>query len=459
MLTTLLVVVATAANPAPTADTRTPITAPIGWMQTGAADSLFRAGRNAFNDLENRRAAELYTELLERYPRSALAADALYYRAYALYRIGERRDLRAALTDLDRYERSYGGAPGADDARVLRTRVCGKLASTGDADCGQELVSRAEGRGNPPPGGRAPGAGPTGAPPGGSGTRSTSRDAEDERLMALNALMQMSPEQALPILRKVLADRSTSVQMREQAVFLISQKAGRDVVDVLLDVAKNDPSENVRGAAVFWLSQTRDPRVVDVLEGILLQSADRTLQDKAIFSLSQVSSQRASEVLRSYIERKDAPVDLRASAIHWLGQRTGDISYLRELYSRATEREIKDKIIFALSQSRGGRPTLLEIAKDTREHRDLRNQAIFWIGSGSSSIADLTALYGTLEDKDLKNQVIFAMTQSSDRGALDKLMEIARTDKDKEVRGQAIFWIGQSRDPRAVRFIEELINR
>lgn len=463
MLTSLLLAVATVATPAPLTTSHTIVATPIASMQTGAADSLYRAARSALNDERYRRAADLFGELYDRYPRGMRASDALYYKAFAQYKLGERSNLRGALEDLDRYERVFAAGDLIDDARMLRTRVCGALASSGDASCGQELVSRAEGRGSPPPRGTPPGAaGPAGPPPAGTppaAGRSTSRENEDERMMALNALLQMNSESALPILRDVLADRTNSVQMREQAVFLISQKAGRNVVDVLLDVAKNDPSENVRSAAVFWMSQTSDPRVVDVLEDMLLRSTDRTLQEKAIFSLSQVSSPRAGDVLRAYVERKDAPADMRGNAIQWLGQRSGDVTYLRDLYARVTEREIKDKIIWGLSQSRAGRPALLEIARNTREHNDLRGQAIFWLGQGSSNVADLTALYATLDNTDLKNQVLFSISQSSDRAALDMLIEVARSDKDKSSKEQAIFWIGQSRDPRAIKFLEELIKR
>src|SRR5688572_31801947 len=63
------------------------------------------------------------------------------FRSFALYRIGERSDLRAALADLDRYERSYAGAADIGEARLLRTRVCGELAKTGDADRSEEHTS------------------------------------------------------------------------------------------------------------------------------------------------------------------------------------------------------------------------------------------------------------------------------------------------------------------------------
>jgi HEAT repeats len=42
---------------------------------------------------------------------------------------------------------------------------------------------------------------------------------------------------------------------------------------------------------------------------------------------------------------------------------------------------------------------------------------------------------------------------------VDKLIQIAKTEKDKELRKQAIFWLGHSRDPRALKALQELIDK
>ena len=50
-------------------------------------------------------------------------------------------------------------------------------------------------------------------------------DDDDERIAALNALMQMDSERAMPILKKVLERRDPcSYVLRRKAVWLISQK-------------------------------------------------------------------------------------------------------------------------------------------------------------------------------------------------------------------------------------------
>src|SRR5262249_3183051 len=59
------------------------------------ADSLFRLGKQAINDNDYRRAATLLNQVWSRYPQSNVAADALYWRAWALYHIGVDQHTKA----------------------------------------------------------------------------------------------------------------------------------------------------------------------------------------------------------------------------------------------------------------------------------------------------------------------------------------------------------------------------
>ena len=63
-------------------------------------------------------------------------------------------------------------------------------------------------------------------------------------------------------------------------------------------------------------------------------------------------------------------------------------------------------------------------------------------------------------ERELRAKVIFSLSQRrNDAAAVDKLVEIARKETDPELRKQALFWLGQSRDPRAAAILEEIINK
>jgi len=104
---------------------------------------------------------------------------------------------------------------------------------------------------------------------------------------------------------------------------------------------------------------------------------------------------------------------------------------------------------------------LIGIAMNEKESMELRKQALFWAGNNkAATTAEIAALYDRVTDKEMKEQVIFVLSQNSkDTAAIDKLMAIARSDTDREMRSKAIFWLGQSRDPRVLKFLEELINK
>ncbi|MEZ4589242.1 MAG: HEAT repeat domain-containing protein, partial [Gemmatimonadales bacterium] len=225
---------------------------------------------------------------------------------------------------------------------------------------------------------------------------------------------------------------------------------------------RSDPDQEVREQAVFWLSQVSGDGAVTALDSILRSSTDRTIQEKAIFALSQHQSERAARALRDFASRRDAPGSLRENAIFWLGQSGGDnAEFLRSLYRTVDERPLKEKIIFAVAQNgqNDGFRWLLEVAGNTREDIELRKKAVFWAAQSGADLPELFALYDRAGDRELKEQLIFAYSQSNKRAAVDKLIEIARRDSDRELRKKALFWLSQSNDPRVVELLTEILEK
>jgi HEAT repeat protein len=424
--------------------------------QGDPADSLYQRGREALNRRNYTQAAELFKTLTDRYPKSERAPSAMYFRAFALYQTDNVDRMREARDVLTALGKNY---PKTDlsDAKELGTRVCGKLAQRGDADCAAKIFAAAEATDRPD--------GSSSAASGKQGSQSTkcSDDDDDERIAALNALLQMDSDRAMPILKKVLARRDACSQvLRRKAVWLISQKGGEEAADILVQTAKTDPDQETREQAVFWLGQTGSDRAVTLLEDILKNSTNNEIKNKAIFALSQHQSARAGQILRDFAERESENEELREQAIFWLGQNRSEdnANYLKSLYGRVKKDALKEKIIFSLSQQRGNGEWVMNIALDPKESIEMRKQALFWAGqNGGVSIDAFSSLYDKMTDQEIKEQLIFVFSQKRDAKALDKLFSIAKNDKDKEMRSKAVFWIGQSKDPRAVKFIEDLISK
>lgn len=418
--------------------------------------ALYRTAGEAMSKGDYARAAEIYADVIKRYPSAKIAESAAYYQAFALYRLGGDEKLKTARDVLTNLRSRYPGLAKGEPA-ALRTRICGELARRGDEACAAELnrtVRATEGIRSP----LARGASATtaGCP--------SDDDENDERIAALNALLQMDAERAMPVLTKVLERRDPcSAGLRKKAVFLVSQKRTPETADLLLKIARNDPDSDVREQAVFWLSQVSDDRAVTMLEDILRTSRDEGLQNKAVFALSQHRSGRGAAILREFAERDGTSEELRGQAIFWLGQRATPETntFLRTLYTRLKSDELKDKVIFSLSQRRGmgNEKWMMDIVTNPRESIEMRKKALFWVGQGGTDIEELLPFYERLADREMKEQMIFVLAQRRSGPAVDKLLSIAKSDRDPELRKKAIFWLGQSRDPRVQQFLLDIINQ
>ena len=415
---------------------------PEPWAKKDPADSLYRLAREAMARGDNKRAAELFHRITERYPQSAYASQSIYYEAFALYRSGGDDDLSSARDRLKQLKQRDAKIWKSDGA-VLLTRVCGELAKRGDEDCAADIDRTAQ-EDRPAQG-------------------NASCGDIDDKIAALNALLQMDAERAMPILKKVLERRDPcSAELRRQALFLVSQKRTDETANILMNAARNDPDAEVREKAVFWLSQV--PGSTPLLEGILKGNADQNIKEQALFALSQQHEPRAQQILRDFAMRDGESEELRDKAIFWLGQRRSseNMEFLRNLYSRITNQDLREKILFSLSQQKGAgnEQWLMNIAVNPKEDIELRKKALFWAGQSGVAISEMSKLYDRMGDTEMREAVIFSLSQRQrDPAAMDKLFDIAKNEKDSELRKKAIFWLGQSRDPRVQQFLMDLINR
>jgi TolA-binding protein len=416
----------------------------VGAFPDDPADSLYTAARAALAERQYTKAAELFHEITTKYPGSTYAGTASYYEAFARYRLGDTDNLKISY-------RLLSASATTGDAKSLRAQVCQALVRKGDSSCKQQLIvdSNAD----------------TLATPTGDAHKCLTDDDDDNdvRIDALNALMNVDPEKAMPILRTVLARRDAcSAVLRRKAVFLVSQKAGSDGADLLLATARTDPDEDVREQAVFWLSQVHDSRAVGMLDSLLLYSTDDGIREKALFALSQ---QHGSAMLRDFAQREAEPEELREKAYFWLGQSNDpeDRQWLRAQFAREKDEDLKEKIIFDVSQHHEGDTGqwLMGIAADASQSDDIRKKAVFWAAqSNLVTVQQLVALYSKVhDDEDLAEGLIFDFGQMHETAATDELMTIARSDPSQDRRKKAVFWLGQSHDPRVIQFLTELINK
>jgi len=450
------------------------------WFPQDTADALYRRGRAEFNRGNLEAAIELFRQLRQEREDSSYLPQAMYYEAFALSRMRNERSYRSALQLLDEFRARYAedGGYASRDAEALYTQIQGYLARLGDSEAAAALSVRASELGATQTSlqvsqlalqselvarqAQQLALGSSMALRG--GVLLQGGDEDDIRMQALNALYQMDAENAVPILREVLANKDSSrISMRKRALLILSQKRADGREDILLDVARNDPDLGVREQAVQWLSMVRTDRAVAALDSILQFATEESLQEKAILALSQHRSDRAGEILRDYARRSDVSVDTRAQVIMWLGQRRSadNGAFLRELYAELGDSVLKERTLLALSRTRNEENVqfLMGIVMDSGENMRTRTRALFWVGQMRGVDLPIYDLYGRVTEPEMKEQLIAVYGQRGrDSVAVDQLIAIVRTEQDPELRGKAIFWLGQTRSPRAAEVLREIIN-
>ncbi len=104
-------------------------------------------------------------------------------------------------------------------------------------------------------------------------------------------------------------------------------------------------------------------------------------------------------------------------------------------------------------------PELTRLLQNGDAPIEVRKDALFWLGQSDIAPAELAKLYDRAQPFALREHWTFVLSQRHEDPALDKLIDIARSDSDTEIRKRAMFWLGQSRDPKAIQFLHDILLR
>jgi HEAT repeat protein len=192
-------------------------------------------------------------------------------------------------------------------------------------------------------------------------------------------------------------------------------------------------------------------------------STDPELREKAIFALSQQNDDGARRTLRDFAKSDaPVDLRRKAVFWLGQGDRSAEnATFLRSLYDSPAGAPLRDEIIQAAANAGAENDDwLLSVARDPKQDVEQRKKALFWLGQQHRvAVTEFASLYDRLTDREVKEHLIFVLSQRREKAAVDKLFDIARNDKDRELRGKAIFWLGQSNDPRVQQFLMEIINK
>jgi len=273
---------------------------------------------------------------------------------------------------------------------------------------------------------------------------------EDLKVMALNGLMNMDAERALPLLEKLLAG-STSRRIRERALFVLCQSSSPRGREIVVKIARGQESPDMQRKAIEYLGLFGGPESRQALADIYASSSDVEAK-KAVLRSFMVAGEKARVLAAA---KGEADPDLRREAIQQLGVMNAQ-QELWALYQTESSAPVKRTVINALFIG-GSADRLTELAKGEKDPQ-LRREAISHLGLiGKERTGPLlVSLYNTEKDPQVKKAVLQGLFV---QGNAEALIEIARTEKDPELRKAAVSHLAVMHSEAATKFLLEILNK
>jgi len=141
-------------------------------------------------------------------------------------------------------------------------------------------------------------------------------DSSRDRMVALASLRDVAPDEAVPLIKKVLDD--DNLQIRTMAVFALGIKPTEECYPLLVRILTSDPDYSIRAGAAGALGYLEDPRAFEVLNRVFLEDTDWLVRFSAAVSLGNLKDPRAYNVLIEALDSEE--VVIQQAGIAALGE-------------------------------------------------------------------------------------------------------------------------------------------
>jgi HEAT repeat protein len=394
-----------------------PVTAPaeMAMATPGAASAtpatpdhesdLYDQGTKALDASEWQNALAAFDQIIPM--RGSHADGALYWKAYALNKLGRREEALSVIATL---ESSYARSHWNNDAKALEVEIRQSMGQTVSPD----NVSN-----------------------------------EDLKLIAINGLMNSDPARAVPLLEKVLQG-NPSPRVKERALFVLAQSGSPQARALIVSIARGQGDRTLQGKALEDLALFGGKESKAELADIYASSDDIDVK-KSILRGFMISGEKDRVLAAAKTEKNP---DLRREAVKLLGV-MGAGDELWQLYQNEPNQDIKREIIRALFI--GGHADRVVTLAQSEKDDQLRKEAIRSLGlMGPRTANMLDSLYQTEKAVDIRKEILNAFfLQGNAKG----LLTIARNEKDPELRKVAVEKLSLMNSKEATDFMPEILNK
>ena len=219
------------------------------------------------------------------------------------------------------------------------------------------------------------------------------------RIRALSPLCEVKTRRDVIDLGAVEVDESlawleghvaTRGPVSTDALAAIAVHKGAAALRFLIDTADAGPTKDLRKEAIFWMSQARIAESAGELERLMFRDGSAEIRKHAAFSLSQSTAANRSDALIRQ-GREDPDPEVRSQAWFWLAQTGASQSEEAIQWAAANDPDdnVRKEAVFAMSQLPGERgvDALLAVLGNRQAHREVREQALFWLAQSDSDRA------------------------------------------------------------------------
>jgi hypothetical protein len=217
--------------------------------------------------------------------------------------------------------------------------------------------------------------------------------------------------------------------------------------------------EELKLLALRSVMQSDPDRGVPIIEKMLAGGASPRVRDRALFVLSQTRSPRAREVMLNTAKNNGNP-DLQRSAIRYLGMMGGaeDREALNGIYRTTTDMSVKRAIITSYFTS-GNVDRMIDIAK-TEKDPELRRIAIRNLGTmNRTSGANASDALVSIYKSDNSSDIRRQIINSLFiQHNAKALVELARAEKDPELKRELVSKLAIMKAPEATDYMLELLK-
>lgn len=185
-----------------------------------------------------------------------------------------------------------------------------------------------------------------------------------DRMLALASLRHVSPEEAVPLIKKVLNDES--LQIRSMAVFALGIKPTPDCYPILVRLLESDPDYGIRADAAGALGYLEDLRAFEPLSRAFYEDTDWLVRFSAAVSLGNLKDPRAHDILVAALDSEE--VVLHQAAIAAIGE-IKDLTAIDQIlrFAQAEDWLVRQRLAEALGNlpSDKSRSALQYLEKDS----------------------------------------------------------------------------------------------